>query len=37
MELIGSVEGRNVVLVDDMVDIAGTPTKAADLIMEKAP
>ena len=35
MELIGSVEGRNVVLVDDMVDTAGTLTKAADLIMEK--
>lgn len=35
MELIGSVEGRNVVLVDDMVDTAGTLTKAADLMMEK--
>jgi ribose-phosphate pyrophosphokinase len=35
MELIGSVEGRNVILVDDMVDTAGTLTKAADLIMEK--
>lgn len=35
MELIGSVEGRNVVLVDDMVDTAGTLTKAADIMMEK--
>ena len=31
MELIGNVEGKNVVLVDDMVDTAGTLTKAADL------
>ena len=30
MELIGEVEGKNVVLVDDMVDTAGTLTKAAD-------
>ena len=35
MELIGNVRGKNVVLVDDMVDTAGTLTKAADLIMEK--
>ena len=35
MELIGSVEGRNVILVDDMVDTAGTLTKAADLMMER--
>jgi len=35
MELIGSVEGRNVILVDDMIDTAGTLTKAADLMMEK--
>ena len=35
MELIGNVEGKNVVLVDDMVDTAGTLTKAADLMMEK--
>ena len=33
MELIGNVEGKNVVLVDDMVDTAGTLTKAADLMM----
>ena len=35
MELIGEVKGRNVILVDDMVDTAGTLTKAADLMMEK--
>ncbi len=35
MELIGQVTGRHVVLVDDMVDTAGTLTKAADLMMEK--
>ena len=35
MELIGDVKDRNVILVDDMVDTAGTLTKAADLMMEK--
>ena len=35
MELIGEVEGRNVILVDDMVDTAGTLTKAADLMIER--
>ena len=35
MELIGDVKGRNVIIVDDMVDTAGTLTKAADLMMEK--
>ena len=35
MELIGNVEGKNVILVDDMIDTAGTLTKAADLMMEK--
>jgi ribose-phosphate pyrophosphokinase len=35
MELIGNVEGKNVVLVDDMVDTAGTLTKAANLMMER--
>lgn len=35
MELIGNVEGKNVVLVDDMADTAGTLTKAADLMMER--
>ena len=35
MELIGDVNGKNVVLVDDMVDTAGTLTKAADLMIER--
>ena len=35
MELIGDVKGKNVVLVDDMVDTAGTLTKAAELMMER--
>ncbi len=35
MELIGDVRGKNVVLVDDMVDTAGTLTKAAELMIER--
>ena len=35
MELIGDVTGKNVILVDDMVDTAGTLTKAADLMKER--
>jgi len=35
MTVIGDVEGKDVVLVDDMCDTAGTLTKAADLFMEK--
>ena len=34
MTVIGDVEGKNVILVDDMVDTAGTITKAADLMLE---
>ena len=34
MQIIGDVEGMDVLLVDDMVDTAGTITKAADLMME---
>ena len=34
MLLIGDVKGKDVVLVDDMVDTAGTLTKAADLMIE---
>lgn len=34
MQIIGEVEGKNVVIVDDMVDTAGTITKAANLMME---
>lgn len=35
MFLIGDVEGRNVILIDDMIDTAGTLCKAADILMEK--
>jgi len=35
MTVIGDVAGKDVILVDDMIDTAGTLTKAADLFMEK--
>jgi ribose-phosphate pyrophosphokinase len=35
MTVIGDVEGKDVILIDDMVDTAGTLTKAADLFMDK--
>ncbi len=35
MELIGDVNGKNVILLDDIIDTAGTITRAAKLIMEK--
>lgn len=34
MEIIGDVAGKNVVIVDDMIDTAGTITMAANLVME---
>ncbi|MBQ3753071.1 MAG: ribose-phosphate pyrophosphokinase [Prevotella sp.] len=34
MQIIGDVEGKNVIIIDDMVDTAGTITKAADLMKE---
>ncbi|MBI2280072.1 MAG: ribose-phosphate pyrophosphokinase [Bacteroidetes bacterium] len=34
MFLIGDVAGRDVIIVDDMVDTAGTLAKAADIMME---
>jgi len=34
MALVGDVEGRDVVLVDDIIDTAGSITRAAQLIME---
>ncbi len=35
MTVIGEVKGRNVILVDDMIDTAGTLTKAADMLMQE--
>ena len=35
MELIGDVKNKNVILVDDIVDTAGTLTKASDLMMSR--
>jgi len=32
MQIIGDVEGKNVVIIDDMVDTAGTIAKAADIM-----
>ena len=34
MTVIGDVKGKNVVLVDDMIDTAGTLTKAADMMTD---
>lgn len=35
MTVIGDVKDRNVVLLDDMIDTAGTLTKAADMLMQE--
>lgn len=35
MTVIGNVEGKNIILVDDIVDTAGTLSKAAQLIMDQ--
>lgn len=35
MELIGNVEGMRCIMIDDIVDTAGTLTKGADMLMEK--
>lgn len=35
MTIIGDVKGKNVVLIDDMIDTAGTICKAADLLKEQ--
>ena len=32
---IGDVEGKNIIIVDDMIDTAGTLSKAADVLMSK--
>ena len=35
MSIIGEVEGRNVVIIDDMVDTGGTLVLAADMMKER--
>lgn len=35
MQLIGDVEGANVVLVDDLIDTGGTMCRAAEIILQK--
>jgi len=35
MKLIGDVTGKDVIIIDDLIDTAGTICKAADLMMEK--
>ena len=35
MNIIGDVDGRDVIILDDMVDTAGTLTKAADVLKSK--
>ena len=35
IQIIGDVKGANVIMVDDMVDTAGTITKAANMMKEK--
>lgn len=35
MNIIGDVEGKDVILVDDMIDTAGTMCKAADVLKSK--
>ena len=35
MKVLGDVKGKDVVIIDDMVDTAGTLTKAADLMIEQ--
>jgi ribose-phosphate pyrophosphokinase len=34
MALVGNVKGRNIILLDDIIDTAGSITKAANLMME---
>jgi ribose-phosphate pyrophosphokinase len=35
MTVIGDVEGKDVVLIDDIIDTAGTLTKAAEMMLDK--
>ena len=36
MNVIGDVEGRNCLMVDDLIDTAGTLVKGAEALMERA-
>lgn len=35
IKAIGEVQGKNIIIVDDMIDTAGTLCKAAEMLMEK--
>ena len=35
MTIIGDVKDKNIIILDDMIDTAGTITKAADIMMER--
>ena len=35
MTVIGEVEGKDIVIIDDLVDTAGTLTKAAEMLLDK--
>ncbi|HQV01275.1 MAG TPA: phosphoribosyltransferase family protein, partial [Bacteroidia bacterium] len=35
MQVIGDVTGKDVILVDDIIDTAGTMTKAAEILLER--
>ncbi len=35
MELVGDVEGKDVIIIDDIIDTAGSITKAGNLIMDR--
>ncbi|MDK2979276.1 MAG: ribose-phosphate pyrophosphokinae [Bacteroidales bacterium] len=35
LTVIGDVEGKNVIILDDMIDTAGTVTKAADMMIKQ--
>ena len=35
MTIIGNVKGKNIILVDDMIDTAGTLCKAAEVLKQK--
>jgi len=37
MSVIGEIEGKNVIIIDDMVDTAGTLVLAADMMKKEEP